>query len=407
MLTDPLAVSRTKLLTTPFVLIVASGLAYFLGLAMLNPVLPVYIDGPLGGNGVQVGIGVGSFALGAVLLRPFAGRIGDRVGRRVLLLGGALIVSIATALYGVAEALWWLGSVRFVAGIGEAAFFVGAATMIADLAPESRRGEAMSYWSVAVYGGLAFGPFLGEIVLGPPGHEHFARAWMVSAGLALLAVAVGWFTREAEGFQASATAIKAPLFHRNAVGPGLVLFLGLVALAGWATFVKLYARDELGIAQARTIFLVYGAVILLIRVVGARLPDVLGAKVACTGALILGITGMMIIALWAAPAGLYVGTVVFAIGMSLLYPALLVMALDGVAPNERGSVIGTVSSFFDLSQGVGAGICGALKGVFGYSAVFWAGAGLAAAGLVVLYLLSDTSVAPEPPRGASLDAVQR
>ena len=210
---------------------------------------------------------------------------------------------------------------------------------------------------------------------------------MVSAALALLAVAVGWFTREAESFQASQTLVKAPLLHRNAIGPGLVLFLGLVALAGWATFVKLYARDELGLAQARTVFLVYGAVILLIRVIGARLPDLLGPKVACTGALILGIAGMTMIALWVTAAGLYLGTVVFAIGMSLMYPALLVMALDGVPANERGSVIGTVSSFFDLSQGVGAAICGAFKGLFGYSAVFWAGAGLAGVGLVVLYSL--------------------
>ncbi len=382
------------LLTVPFVLIVASGLAYFLGLAMLNPVLPVYIDGPLNGNGIQVGIGVGTFALGAVLLRPFAGRIGDRVGRRVLLLDGALVVAAATAMYGVVDALWWLSIVRFVAGIGEAAFFVGAATMIADLAPEARRGEAMSYWSVAVYGGLAFGPFLGEVVLGPTGREHFARAWFVSAGLAVLAVAIGWFTREVGGFEASQSSVKARLIHRNAVGPGLVLFSGLVALAGWATFVKLYARDELGLEQARTVFLVYGVVILLIRVIGARIPDQLGAKVACTGALTLGIAGMSVIALWSSPAGLYIGTVVFAVGMSLMYPAILVMALDGVPANERGSVIGTVSSFFDMSQGVGAAICGVFKGLFGYSAVFWAGAGIAAVGLVVLYVLPQTQHAP-------------
>ncbi len=64
---------------------------------------------------------------------------------------------------------------RLLGGIGEAAFFVGAASMITDLAPESRRGEAISYWSVAVYGGLAFGPLLGNLLLGD---DHFDRVWL-------------------------------------------------------------------------------------------------------------------------------------------------------------------------------------------------------------------------------------
>ena len=73
-------------------------------------------------------------------------------------------------------------------GFGEAAFFVGAATMITDLAPADRRGEAVSYWSVAVYGGLAFGPALGEAV---HGDDRYTLAWIVSAGLALVAAGLG------------------------------------------------------------------------------------------------------------------------------------------------------------------------------------------------------------------------
>ncbi len=377
-----------RLLTMPFVLIVASGLAYFLALAMLNPVIPVYIDGTLHGGGIQVGVGVGAFAFGAVLLRPFAGRIGDRIGRRVLLLGGALIVAIATAGYGLVASLWWLTATRFIAGIGEAAFFVGAATMITDLGPEERRGEAVSYWSVAVYGGLAFGPYLGEVVLGPKHHERFGAAWHISAGLALLAVAIGWFTREVPGQSAPDDGGPQHLLHRRALGPGTVLFLGLVALAGWQSFVKLYARDVLHHDAVRSVFLVYGVVILLIRIFGARLPDRLGARVSCSGALVFACVGMSVIAASRTMPGLYLGTAIFAIGMSLLYPALLVMALEGVPPHERGSVVGTFSSFFDLSQGLGAAICGGIQGAFGYSSMFWTGALLAVGGLVVMRVIS-------------------
>ena len=49
-------------------------------------------------------------------------------------------------------------------------------------------------------------------------------------------------------------------------------------------------------------------------------------------------------------AGLIVGAVIFAGGMSLLYPALLVMALSGAPDAERASVVRTFSSFFDLAK---------------------------------------------------------
>src|SRR5687767_4494610 len=68
----------------PFVLVVASALAYFIGLGILAPVLPRYVEDELNGGGAEVGIVVGAFALTAALLRPAVGRLGDRRGRRVL-----------------------------------------------------------------------------------------------------------------------------------------------------------------------------------------------------------------------------------------------------------------------------------------------------------------------------------
>jgi MFS family permease len=401
-------VSVSEPLVTPrFVLIVASGLAYFFALSMLTPVLPLYIKGPLHGNGLSVGVGVGAFAVGAVLLRPYAGRIGDRAGRRWLVIGGALVVSASIAGYGLVDSLGWLVFARLVTGLGEAAFFVGAATMITDLAPPERRGEALSYWSTAVYGGLAFGPALGELVLG---HDRYVATWLVSSGLAFVAALVGFTLHETGAAAAGATSAtrdgeahadatmrtgagepktrhessQQRLIHPAAVRPGIVLMLGLIGLAGFSAFVSLYARDELGLSGAGVIFVVYGVCILLVRVVGARLPDRLGPIRAGTYALVFGAGGLAVMALARSVAGLVIGTVIFALGMSLLYPALLVMALSAAPDSERASVVGTFSSFFDLSQGLGAVLCGAAQQLFGYRAAFATGAVLAAAGCVAL-----------------------
>jgi MFS family permease len=386
------AADRPRLLTLPFCLIVGSGLAYFVSLAMLNPVFGPYVKDGLGGDDAAVGVSQGAFAVGAIVLRPYAGRIGDRFGRRPLLIGGAFVVAVGTSLYGVFEQFGWFLAMRVITGLGEAAFFVGAATMITDRAPVERRGEAVSYWSIAIYGGLSFGPWLGEALLGPD-DDRFALCWTVAAIAAAIAVVVGLFTSEIDDRPAPPPT-GGNLIHRAAIGPGIVLFLGFVSLAGWQGFVKLYARDDLGVGDVGGVFMLYGVLILTIRVFGARLPDRLGARRAGTGALAFGALGIAVVVAWPTIVGLYIGTAIFAIGQSLAYPAMLVLSLEGVDDSERGSVVGTFSSAFDLSMGVGGVICGLVANAIGYRAMFATGAILACVGLVYLRTARRFAVSP-------------
>ncbi len=385
-----------RLLTGRFVLVVVVGLLYFLSLGTLLPTVPVFVERGLGGGSVAVGVVVGAFSVGAVLLRPYAGRIGDRAGRRVLIIGGALIVGVAVAAYHLATALPVLVAARVLGGVGEAAFFVGAGTMVTDLAPEARRGEAISYWSVAVYGGLAFGPTLGEVVLGG---DQFGAVWTVSAVLAFAAAGLALFLRETVDLhpptEVGASDRRPPLLNRSALVPGTVLFLGMVGLAGFAGFVPLYV-DDLGMSDSRTVFLLYGCLILAIRIFGARIPDRIGPLRAGSGATSAAALGMVLIAAVATPAGLYGGTAVFSVGMSLLYPAMLMLAITDVPARERGSAVGTVSSFFDLSQGIGAVLLGGVAALAGYRGAFAAAAVLAVVGLLVLRSGADRRIA-EPP----------
>jgi MFS family permease len=374
--------TRPRLLTARFVIIVTSGLFYFLAVAMLTPVLPHYVEDSLRYGSVAVGATVLTFALGAITLRLYAGRIGERYGRRVLIIGGALIVAASTLAYGVVHSLWWLLALRIITGFGEAGFFVGAATMITDLAPVERRGEAISYWSVAVYGGLAFGPVIGDLLRGS---SRYTLTFVVSASFALVAAFVGLFTVDAPRDPQEA---PQQLIARRALTPGTVLFLGLIPLAGFGAFMPLYASDQLDI-RSGPIFLIYGVLILVVRIFGARLPDRLGGRNAGMIALTLAAAGIALMAAWSTVAGLVVGTIILALGMSLMYPALFVLALEGVSDSERASVVATISSFFDASQGLGAFICGAVVAVSSNSGAFVTGAVAALLGLVLLHTRSS------------------
>lgn len=375
--------SGERLLTGRFLTVVGAGLAYFLSLGMLLPVVPLYIAGPLEGDELAVGVVVGAFAVGAVVVRPWAGRIGDRNGRRLLIVAGGVIVGMSVLAYHPAVSLAAMFVARLVGGVGEAAFFVGAGTMVTDLAPVERRGEAISYWSIAVYGGLAFGPAFGEWLLHG---DRFGLVWTVSAALGFTAAAVGLFTRETAPRRAVDTTgprRSAPLLHRGALAPGLVLFLGILGLAGFVAFVPLYVTD-IGMDDSKGVFLLYGCTVLVLRIFGAKVPDRLGPVRAGSIATATSAAGLVVLAVLQSPAGLYLGTFVFSLGMSLLYPAMLTLALSGVPEHERGSAVGTISSFFDLSQGLGAAILGLAVALAGYRGAFLTAAVLAGVGCILL-----------------------
>ncbi len=373
-------------MTPQFVLVTLAGGLYFISLGTGIAVLPVFAKREFGAGDLGVGVSVGAFAVGAVLLRPFAGRIGDRTGRRLLVIGGAGIVALSTFGYIFATSLPVLVAIRLFGGIGEAAFFVGAATMITDLSPVDRRGEALSYWSVAVYTGLAFGPKIGETVEAAWG---FHAVWYVAAGLAASAAVLGLMTRET---RPDVTPLEGgPLLHRAAIIPGMTMFLGLIALAGYTAFLKLYGRT-FGVDDVGNYFVLYGCLVLAIRIFGATLPDRLGPLRGGTVALSGAGLAMVVIAVFPSPAGLIIGTVVFAVGMSMMYTNLMTLALVGVDDRERAAVVGTFSTFFDLSQGLGAFLVGAVVDATSYEGGFLFGALAAGVGLVLLWSGADPRV---------------
>ncbi|HEU4841093.1 MAG TPA: MFS transporter, partial [Ilumatobacteraceae bacterium] len=182
---------RARLVTTSFVAVTVATGAFFVYVGMLVPLLPRFIEDELGAGELGVGLSVAAFALAAILVRPLIARLIAAHGRRIVMFCGALTAGAAGLLCATVDSLPPLLALRGVAGIGEAALFVGAATMIADMAPPDRRAEAASYFSVAIYGGLALGPAIGEAVLdGDRFHLAFVVAAACTVVAAVLALAV-------------------------------------------------------------------------------------------------------------------------------------------------------------------------------------------------------------------------
>jgi MFS family permease len=362
---------------------------YFLSLGVMNVVLPRFIEGPLGSTDVGVGIGVGSFTVTALLLRPFSGRFGDRRGRQLPIAVGAIIHTFAVAGLLLASSLVHVVALRLLTGVAEALFFVGVSTAAQDMAPDHRRGEAASLFSLSLFVALSVGPLIGEPVLDKFG---FDAVWMVAAGAAAFGAIMALTipdTRvdpDADG--------AGPLIHPASLRPGLILGCAIWGLAAFQPFVPLYAL-ELGLGGARLVILANTLTILLMRSVGARIPDRMGPLRTARLALICTPAGLAIIGFWHAVPGLFIGAVMLGVGQAFAFPALMTIAVNNAPASERGSVMGTFTAFFDLSFGLGAIVLGAVAHGAGYNGSFLTAMGVASIGLMMLLIA--------PPRVRTLE----
>ncbi|HSG14653.1 MAG TPA: MFS transporter [Gaiellaceae bacterium] len=374
-----------RLVTGPFVLAVAGTFGIFLSIGMLLPVLPVFAKGPLDAGNIGIGLAVAAASPTALLCQPVAGRLGDRRGRRLLVIAGPLIMGATIASYTLADSLLVLASLRLATGVGEAAAFVGFATIVNDLAPDDRRGETISLYSLGVWGGLAVGPLLGETILG---RDRYDAVWLASAAFASASGLIAVALRETRPAAAVGERVgRTRIVHPAALAPGTVLIASAFGFAGFNAFVAVYAR-HLGLDGAGTIFLVYAAIVIAIRILGRTIPDRLGPRRASGLALCLLAAGLLTIGASGTATGLYAGTVLFACGTALAFPSLMTLAVDAAPESERSSVVGTFGAFADVGFALGAVSLGAVASVAGYRGVFVVGAFASLAGVALLVRLA-------------------
>lgn len=381
--------SETALITRPFVIVTLASLIFFIYIGMLIPIVPLFIEGPLNAGEFGIGLTVAVFALAAVAVRPMIGHFADRHGRRRLIMAGAVIAAVGGGLSGQADTLWQLLLMRAVTGVGEAAVFVGAATLIADLSPRDRRAEGASYFSVAVFGGIGLGPIFGEWVLD---ESQFERAFLVAGSFALLAAVVAWFApvrvETPDDEETSGEPVKRGtgwrrFVHPEAIMPGLVLACGVAAFTAFASFIPEYART-VGLPNSGGLFALYALISVLVRVFGARLPERLGPRRTVTIALGNVMIGLLILAFFPVIPALWIAAGFIGVGFAFNYPSLLALTVNRANDSDRAWAISSFTMFFDVGSAVGGLAIGAFAQVVGKQIGFLGGVLSCLIGLWVL-----------------------
>ena len=132
-----------------------------IGFGIIMPVMPELITSlthvPLGQAARYGGLLMGSFAAMQFLFSPVMGGLGDRFGRRPVLLACLVAFGLDYIVMGFAPTITWLFVSRAFAGMAGASF-VPASAYVADITPPERRAQNFGLIGAAFGFGFVIGP---------------------------------------------------------------------------------------------------------------------------------------------------------------------------------------------------------------------------------------------------------
>jgi MFS family permease len=304
-----------------------------------------------------------------------AGRLGDAIGRRRLLLGGLTLFMLASLLCAASLTLWLLIAGRVAQGIGAAAMIALPMAMAGDAAPRGRTGRSMGLLGATSAAGTALGPALGGALIALSGWRALFLLCAAGSAAALL---LAWrYLLEEDGrsaarvdFDRTGTLLIARSLAGSLVAALLVSAVIMTTLVVGPFYLAHGLEQE--IARVGLIMSAGPAVVVLTGIPAGRLADRIGARPVLLAGLALMFGGCA--GLWLLPpelgvTGYLAALILTTAGYSLFQTGNNSFVMARAPADGRG----LVSGLLNLSRNLGL-----IAGASVMAATFAAGLGGAA-----------------------------
>lgn len=335
-----------------------------LGTSMANVSLPSLTQA-FGASFQQAQWVVLSYLLAMTAVVVVAGRMGDRLGRRRLLLTGLLLFTLSSVFCARSPSLEALIAARAVQGLGAATMMALAMALVADTVPRERTGSVMGWLASMSAVGTALGPSAGGLLI----------AWLDWRAMFLSMVPLGvlalWLTRRhlpdtplPHAAERGAPAADAALWRDATLRPAL-LMNALVATVMMATLVigPFFLSGGLGLdtVWVGAAMSVGPAMSMAFGFVAGRLVDRWGAACALRTGLLGMLAGALGLVLLPGPwglAGYLVAIAILTPGYQLFQAANNTATLGRLPAARRGEVSGLLNLARNLGLMAGASLMG-------------------------------------------------
>ncbi len=369
--------------------------AQFLGYAqnaMLAPVLPLYVT-QLGGSPFIVGMVLACFAATSVIVRPLVGHWADRWSEAGVMISGLLFqgASICFCFIPRVETAMLANGLR---GIGWGGLNTGGYSLLAHIAPESRRGEASGLYSgVQSASSILFPAF--ALWLLHQSFGGFSAVFLATTIFSWLGAVLGGMTARHVTHAARPNAAPTTsrqwwreIFHfieHDILLPSVMLLWLNVSLPAITNFSVLYAR-ELGVTNFGPFFIIVGITSLLARPLLGRLSDKIGRDLSVAAGFGLQVASLLLITTVSNLVGMIVCGVVYMLGNAIGSSTTLAIALERADPQRRGKQMATFSIAYPLSYGMGSLLTGSAVEFAGYTGMFFILTAVQALGLIFVLI---------------------
>lgn len=369
-----------RLLTRATVLLLVISFGSFVTFYLLMPVVPLYLA--TGGAGdAGAGAATAVMMLFTVLVELAMPALLTRYGHRLVLVLGPLLLGGGSALLSASSALVSVLAGCAARGAGLAIVVVACPALIAELVPDSRRGEALGVYGVAVgvpaMAALPLGVWLSLRV----GFEPVMLAGAVPALLMLALVPGLPAHRTRHGAAGERAAVPGGLRGLGLARPALV-FAALALAAGvLLTFLPIAvpARSR-GVAAVA--LLLHACAMPTARWAAGRYGDRHGSAGLFVPSVLVAAIGLAGLVWLRQPYAVVAGAAVFGAGFGAAQNVSLALMFERAPRPAFGRVSALWNLAYDGGMGLGAAGFGLLAGPAGYAGGFALTAALVAAVLL-------------------------
>lgn len=352
--------------------VVMFNFASYMTIGLPLAVLPGYVHDVMGYSAFWAGLVISLQYFTTLLSRPHAGRYADLWGpKKVVIVGlcGCFISGLCYALAALSSAMPLLSLLllcvgRLILGVGQSFAGTGSTLWGVGVVGSLHIGRVISWNGIFTYGAMAIGAPLGVAIYLWGGLLLLAGIITVIALMGILLALPRARVKSSKGN---------PLPFRAVLGRiwsfGMLLAMGSAGFGVIATFITLFYQDKGwdGAAFALTLFSV--------AFVGTRLlfPNAItrygGLNVALMCFSVEAIGLFMVWWAWD-PWLARGGALLTGAGFSLVFPAIGVVAVKVVPPQNQGSALATYTAFMDLALGITGPLAGLVMSYAGVPSIY-------------------------------------
>lgn len=339
-----------------------------LGFGVLIPLEATLVD-EFGASGQALGALVSLHALFQLLFSPIWGSISDSVGRKPILIVGAVGNALSLLMFGLSTQLWMLFVARALGGLFAAATMPTALAFIGDSTSKENRGGGMGVIGAAMGTGMVLGPGIG----GWLGSESLSLPFFVAGGLSLIAgLLITFILPESLPADKRAKGVKLDIASRysgmwNGLKGPMALFFMLSFLVSFGLsnmegIFGLFALERFGFgpSQVGTIMVVVGSSIAGIQMLLTGPATKRWGERTVIKATLLGSTVTFLLILAAFDfTSLLIATGLYAFSNAMLRPSISSLVSKETLV-DQGLALGLNSSFMSLGRFVGPLLAGFL-----------------------------------------------